>query len=195
MNINYCELKTEIKVSIKNIIINALKKYKAGKVCGFAICSDRNAMSVSVSFNTKQNLYKKIEENPEKENDFRFIEEHWDYYETSSRFKKSIGAYELSEISAKLYTMRFKIGDKKLDEHKKNMFQIFLEILEEIKNEQVFGGEKDIILLFCIIDDFIFPENTIECVKKINSTIIGEQYEKWANEPHEIEWDNCDEDE
>jgi len=59
MNINYCELKTEIKVSIKNIIINALKKYKADKVCGFAICSDKNAMSVSVSFNTKQNLYKK----------------------------------------------------------------------------------------------------------------------------------------
>jgi len=75
------------------------------------------------------------------------------------------------------------------------MFQIFLEILEEIKNEQLFSGEKDVILLFCIIDDIIFPENAIECIKRINSTIIGEQYEKWTNEPHEIEWDNCDEDE
>jgi hypothetical protein len=175
-NIDYGQLKNELKVIVSRNYENYVKNNDIKEICGISLFSDEEAMSISIAINTKEHLNSSIKDSPEYPLDFKYNPEEW---------KDIIENEELNEYNKLLENIYFKLKKKQHKNHIENIYKISMEILEELKDEKYFDDiPNDCVILFSI-SSFDFPDYVIKNNKNINSKIISKEYEQWANDMDE----------
>jgi hypothetical protein len=174
--IDYNLLKNNLKKIVYKIFDNYKKEHNIRKICGMALFSDEDAMSISMAVNTYEHLENNINENPEFPFDFKYNPEEW---------HEIIEDNELDNFNKTIGELALKIKRKQSNEHRNNIYKISVEILNELKGEQYFKDFNDDFLLLFSLSNFEYPEMVIEYNKKYNNKTFSEEYEKWINEMEE----------
>jgi hypothetical protein len=183
-NIDYNSLKINFKEITSKIYNNYIKEHGIKNLCGFALYSDEDAMSLSIAVNTYEHHKNNMEDDPENKLYYKFNPEEWD---------EIIENKELDILNEQLQEICLKIKRRQLLEHRNNIYKLSVELLEELKTEQLFKDlNNDFVLLFSI-SDCDLPEMVIEYNKKYNSKEIVNEYEQWLLEESKYEEEDDDE--
>ena len=108
-NIDYAQIKNSLKEIVLKIFENYKKEHDIRDICGFALYSDEDAMSISIALNTYEYLKNNIKDDPENESYYKFSPEEWN---------EIIENDELDKLNKILEKMYFKIKNKQFLEHK-----------------------------------------------------------------------------
>jgi hypothetical protein len=182
-NIDYALLKTNLKEIANEIFRKYIQRHGIKDICGFALYSDEDAMSISISINTYKHHKNNIKEDPENKLYYKFNPEEWE---------EIIENNELDKFNKQLKQISLKLRKKQLTDYRNNIFKLSVEILDELKTMQLFENMKsDFVLLFSI-SDCELPEIVIEYNKKYNTNETANEYEQWLKEEDEYEEDDED---
>ncbi|MDR2679555.1 MAG: leucine-rich repeat protein, partial [Tannerella sp.] len=145
-------------------------KYGMANICGFALYCDEDAREVSVAVNTYEHYNSYATRNPAYQSYLKFYPKEWDIKPSSN---------DLYKINDRLLYTSVDTKKKEQAEYRDNVYKMCLEILEELKKENLFkGAKKDFVLMFSVINGDI-PETVIEFNKKHNSKETVNEYEQW----------------
>jgi len=177
---DYNSLKLSLNKVICIIFEEYVKKYGIKNICGFALYSDEEAMSLSVSVNTYKHHKNNVKEDPENKLYYKFNPEEWN---------EIIENNELDKINQILQENSLKIKKKQFAEYRKNIYTLSLEVLNELKSNGLFKDMKNDFVLLFSISDCDLSEMVIEYNKKYNSNEIVNEYEQWIKEESEYNED------
>jgi hypothetical protein len=182
-SIDYNDIKNTLKEIVCKIFNNYKKEYGVKNICGFAIYSDEDAMTICVALNTYDYFKDSIKDNTEYECDYKFNPEEW---------KTIVENDELNNLSTILEKINSNAGKKKFIEHKNNIYKLCIDVLDEMKNELYFNELKEDFVLLFSISDSDFTETIIEYNKKFNSKIIAKEYDEWVKQMEDDDRDDDD---
>jgi hypothetical protein len=182
-NIDYGLLKTNLKEIVNEIFSDYIKRNSIKDICGFALYSDENAMSISISINTYKHHENNIKDGSENKLYYKFNTEEWE---------EIIKNNELDKFNKHLQQISLKFGNKQVNEHRNSLYKLSVEILDEFKTLQLFENMKNDFILLFSISDCELPEIVVEYNKKYNSKETTNEYEQWLKE--ENEYDDEEED-
>jgi len=177
MEFDYSALKKDLKEKTKLTYLGILERLNKEEIAGFALYSDESAMSISVSCNTFQYLeeltYESEDENRESDRIYyKWTPGEWKY--------EMINNKEFNTLSEKLRGYAEKlINDAQFLEHVDKTYNMAVEILEELKRENLFEGTKDNFVLMFGISDFSDIPMEISFVRRLNSDKLSSEFENW----------------
>lgn len=173
---NFAQFKSKLKKSIEKAFLQL--KQKHNDICAFGLYSDESAMSISISYNTKNHLKEMWDKDPDEKVYYRWSPGEW--------FSESYVTDEFEELNKELYLShlaeeKFSTEEEFL-EFRENLFNAAVEVLLELKNEGLFDEfDEEFILLFSV-SEYENIEKEIEWVKQLNPEKPAKQFEEWLIE-------------
>lgn len=175
MNFDYNTFKIELKKVTKNTFGGCLERVSRDELCGFGLYTDESVLSLSVSCNILSHLKELQDE-----------EEGYDEY-----FKWTMGEWKYELINQKQFSQINEFLEDKFNEvednqglfviHRKKIFSISVEVLEELKNEKLFDNINNNFVLMFGISEFEDKDLEKEFVKKLNNDVNFLEFENWIN--------------
>ncbi|WP_299009177.1 DUF4303 domain-containing protein [uncultured Shewanella sp.] len=171
MSIN--DIEHEITVAARKCFLD-LKCEENTNICGFALYSDPDAVTLNVAVNIESHLKEMQQDDPDDKDYYKWSPSEWKYEAVQPELFRDI-SYKLFEFSRNISTN---------DEHenfKKLVFESSVSALISLKNEGVFDfGIDDCVIVFSVLDSDD-PTNEIEWIKKLNSTTNSNEFESWIS--------------
>lgn len=169
------QLKENIKVAAVAAFSFVRAHYPDEKLCGYALYSDADAITVCPSVNTVGNLQKHLAEGfPEDAEYFRWSPAEWMY--------EYVGAENFAEISEMLSDLQRGITDPdEFSRFKQTVYESAVVALEELRAENFFndlGAEG--VVVFAISDGD--SPGRVEWISRLNSADLAARYEGWISE-------------
>lgn len=168
------QFKSKLKQSTEKVFFQLKGKHK--NICAFSLYSDESAMSISISYNTKNHLQEMQDEDPDEKIYYRWSPGEW--------FRESYVTDEFEELNEELEPRteeRFST-EKGFSEFRDKVFNTAVEVLSELKDEGLFNEfDEDFVLLFSV-SEYENIEKEIEWVKQLNSEKSAKQFEEWLIE-------------
>lgn len=168
MSFNYKSFKKELKETTK-FIFNSFENKDT--ICGFAIFSDEDAGSVGISYERIDHLLKMWIENPEEKLYYK-----WYFGEWIGDEEKN--ATLMHNLSKKLFGITFK-NDNEFEEHKTKIFEIMVNVLLELKEENTFSSVNQKFVLIFDVSDFDGEHLQKKWISMLNDKLLSEEYLKW----------------
>lgn len=176
-------LKKRLETVVGKIYTEFLEKHPKEDICGFSIYSDESAMSASVAINTRKHLEHCINQTSGCDSYFRFWPNEWEY--------QSLESKGLDDVNDILHEAHFTIPEKQFDEHRKKIFDIMVDVMEELKDKNLFDGLEDDFVLIFTVTGFLGLDMAVGFARRLNSETIAQEYEAWIKDE---ELDDCDDD-
>jgi hypothetical protein len=185
-NTKYELFRSELKKTAKQLFGEFIKTHNREEICGFALYSDDSAMSISAALNTYKHLDESRKEEPGYDSYFRFSPNEWEYDFLESK--------EMDDLSDFLKQGLFQTPKKQFIEHRYKIYNIIVDILKDLKEENLFCELKDDFVLIFAITDFFDLELEVAAIKKLNSDDIAQEFEVWKKEEAEEDDDDGEDD-
>lgn len=171
MNFDYDSFKIELKQKTKITFIGCTEKLDTKEISGFAIYSDTSAMTISISCNTYEHLKEMQQEEKGFDEYYKWTPGEWKY--------EMINAKEFKNLCILLSEAHFEVNSAAFLTHRNKIYNIAVNLLEELRNENLFKEmSSDFVLLFGV-SDFSEVKLEIEFNKKLNSEKLASEFEKW----------------
>ena len=142
--------------------------------CAFGLYSDEGAMTVCPSANTTSFLEKKIKEDPEDTQYYKWSTAEWKYEFSGHEWFTDVSA-EISKFHST------KHNNKDFIKFQKNLFESCVAALEQLKSENFFGN---CILVFSVTD-YTNNKKEISWISRLNNPREASNFKKWINEQDE----------
>ena len=171
---NFEQFKSKLKKSTEKVFLQLKEKHK--DICAFGLYSDESAMSISISYNTKNHLQEIQDEDPDEKVYYRWSPGEW--------FRESYLTGEFEELSEQLepHTEERFSTEEEFLEFRRNLFDTAVEVLLELKNERLFKESDESFILLFSVSEYENIEKEIEWVKQLNAEKPAKEFEEWLIE-------------
>lgn len=181
---NYESFKKTLKQTTKETFALACETFGKENICGFALFSDESAMTMSVVVNTFEHLEKVTQEDPDESLYYKFTPDEW--------HDDSFASENFDGLNEWLVEKNEELVGHEFVEHRDKVFEIAVQVLEELTREQVFHGtDPECIILFSVSDSFD-EEFMLDTFERLNSGKLIVEYEEFI-EFQEIYFDDEEE--
>ncbi|MFK6999563.1 DUF4303 domain-containing protein [Flavobacterium oreochromis] len=172
---NYIELKEKLKEVTKITFSGCLERISKDELCGFGLYTDESVLSLSVSCNINQHLKELQDEEEGYDEYFKWTMGEWKYEMINHKEFSDINDFlEKEFIKAENNQALFLV-------HRKKIISIAVEVLEELKEENLFAEMNiDFVLMFGI-SEFDDKDLEKEIVKRLNDKDKYLEFESWIN--------------
>ena len=169
LNIDFATIKLNLKNTIVEIWQNHIKDNIKKEICGFGLILDGNTISISTNEYSYTNSKTDLK-------DMKNVLIFLDHKFNPMKWKNQIKTKDLDFINELLKTLNSNVKEK--SKFKRNIFKLIVEILFELKSEQLFFDQKEDFILIFYVDDWNLPNEILDYNKKYNSKIIVNEYEQ-----------------
>lgn len=154
---------------LKYILIELFNSNK-NDICGFALSSDEDARSVTVSINTKKHLISCWDEDEDEDKEYY----KWYPAEWKSEAINDDGINKLSMILFNLERTKNSKNDKRA------IYELLVDTLKQLKKDGVFASvNKDFVLVFNVTDNDDL-ESDLRWMKELNNEKLFSEYKSWT---------------
>ncbi|MCD7936785.1 MAG: DUF4303 domain-containing protein [Tannerellaceae bacterium] len=170
---NYESFKRALKQTTKETFALACEAFGKEGLSGFALFSDESAMTMSVIVNTVEYLEEAVREYPEEALYYKFTPDEWKDDAFASEYLDTLNDW-LVEKHEELVGHAFV-------EHRDIIFRIAVEVLEELKEENLFAGTNSTFVLLFAVSDSFDEEFMLNNFKRLNSGDLLVEYEEYID--------------
>lgn len=172
---DYIKLKRELKDLTKLTFLGCLEKLQKEDICGFGLYTDESVMSISISCNTIAYL-KELQQEEEGYNEyFKWSMNEWKY--------EMINEAPFTDINKQLMLKFEELSEDEnlFIKHKEVIFNISIEVLEELKKEQLFINLNEEFVLMVGVSELENKELEKYIVKRLNDKDKFIEFENWID--------------
>ncbi|MBU3104295.1 DUF4303 domain-containing protein [Clostridium gasigenes] len=178
---NFQKFKEEVILATKKAFLEIMDEYEDSTVNAFSLTCDSAVSSIGVVANTKEALEEKIEDEEDRYY-YKFCEQEWEIWNGADNEFKEIGndlvefqknnKNKMSDAETCIYTDFF-------NEFRENIFDICVQALMEIKDENFFEDNcKESIIINFMVSEYLDEDYSIEVFSKLNNGIVVEEYKQ-----------------
>lgn len=171
-NFDYTAFKALLKERTKSAYLKCSDAVGTGNLAGFALYSDECAMTISVSYNTYAHLAEIREEEPGYDTYFRWAPGEW---ACEGFEEETFGDLDRTLREASLAIR----GKRKMRKHTSAIFNLAVEVLEELRSERLFGGTTEDFVLVFAASDFSDPGMETEFARRLNAEDQAGEFAAW----------------
>ncbi|WP_268846622.1 DUF4303 domain-containing protein [Flavobacterium aestivum] len=171
MNLNLSQFENLLENSTIKVIENIKENEDRKSIIGFSLFSDSDATSVSISYNTKDYLNTKSENDPNEDKEyFKWYPAEWK--------EEGVISNEIDALSRMMYEAS-KSRNISLTEYRQQIFESIINTLINIKEKGYFSDLNEKFALVFYATDYFVAEEEIEWVKKLNNKELSSEFENW----------------
>ena len=168
---NYDELRKQIEKGCRKHFTLFQEELSASEICGYALYSDSDAMSVSLAINTKEELAELVDDEPEDEISYKWNPQEWAYDseggEDFDRISNTLTKESSSHINTATEEEHFSYAD--------SVFNCCVEALQNLVKEGFFNNSPDAVIVFSVFD-YEDKEKSVAWVEGLNSKELVAEY-------------------
>lgn len=168
---NTINLVDKIKAAAKEAFLDIRRQHVEEIICGYALYSDSEGLTISSSVNSYKHLLKLVTEDPSDEVYYRWSPGEWAF--------EFDGADHFLEVAAIVAAeMKNCISRPECDRMRDHVFESCVEAIEAMKSEGFFAdADPATVYVFTVSDS----KNSKECawITRLNKASEADQFKKW----------------
>ncbi len=165
---NYNQFEADLFEATAECYQDFTKKREREGICAFALYSDESASSISASVNVRKHLDKVTKEDPDDPLYYKWSSAEWKY--------ESIEGKKLDQLSKRLMEVATNISDEDFTEHKTQVFEKCVSVLQRHKQEGLFSNVANGFILMFDVSDYSNVEQQIQWIKSMNDAKSAEEF-------------------
>ncbi|MDB0601994.1 DUF4303 domain-containing protein [Tenacibaculum maritimum] len=162
---DYIKFQEELKSSLINIFND-----NKNDICGFALSSDEDARSVTVSINTRLHLMNCWKEDEDEDN------EYYKWYPAEWKLE-AINDDKINELSLIIFNLE---RTQNPDDDKRAIYELLVDTLKQLKQEGLFSSMDDNFVLVFNVTDSDDLERDLRWISELNDKKLFSEYKSWS---------------